>query len=108
MKRSALKQSALALVPSRSKPTRKSKESSSKVNDYFDGWMQSVGSSALQNKTSQSKREAPSQGNRPLTQSDLSRVMLATVRESSDHRHWPPGVFEKFLVAEVIRPKREN
>lgn len=106
MKRSALKSIPLALVPSRAKPVNHSKQVSN-VTDYFDGWLQSVSPSAIEPKTFSIPRERANPGGRPLTQADLSRVILATVRESDDHRAWPPGVFEKFLQAEVIRSRRQ-
>jgi len=40
---------------------------------------------------------------RSLSSRDVTRVNRATVRESSDHRHWPPEVVMTFLAAEVIK-----
>ena len=107
MKQSGLKQSALELVPSRSRPAPESMEPASNVNDYFDDWLHSVGPAAIQRKTAAGRTEVH-RVNRPLTQADLNRVIHSTVRESSDHRQWPLGAVEKFLAADVIRRKRRN
>ena len=39
----------------------------------------------------------------PLTTEEFLQVSLSTVREGTSHCRWPRDVFEKFLVAEVIR-----
>ena len=108
MKRTALKTIPLALVPSRAKSVKRSKEKASSAPDYFDGWLQSITPAPITNNTGTSNQEGGRYKNQPLTQHELNRVSLSTIRESSDHRHWPPGVFEKFLVADVIRRSEQH
>ena len=106
MKRSALKLISHSQPPEQAKPVSSS-NAGAKVGDFYDGWLQSMAANVFQNEA-RINQEQRFRGNRPLTQADLNRVNLSTIRESSDHRHWPPGVFEKFLVADVITRKREN
>jgi hypothetical protein len=37
-----------------------------------------------------------------ISDADFMRVSNATVREGESHRVWPPEVFQKFRMAEVI------
>ena len=37
-----------------------------------------------------------------ITTQEMIDVSVATVRESTTHRHWPKDVVEKFLAAELI------
>ena len=47
--------------------------------------------------------DIPSNGmTRHLTTDEMIDVSVATVRESTAHRHWPKDVVEKFLAAELI------
>lgn len=38
---------------------------------------------------------------KPLTIEELCNVQLATVRESTNHRRWPPNVIQHFLTVEL-------
>src|SRR5687767_2068716 len=100
MKRSALKSSALALVPSAEESHTSPEQSSEPPVDYFDGWLTSVVTEVVQERRPAAKRA--------LTLDDMIKVSRSTIREGSDHRHWPPDVVKKFLVAEVIRRKNKD
>ena len=105
MKQSARKSSQLSLVPpatERSDPP----EVSSPLDDFFDGWLSSVSREVLETPVLKNQATTSAYGQRPLTSTDLIRVNRATVRESADHRHWPPDVVEKFRAAQVIPRKR--
>ncbi|HYJ84759.1 MAG TPA: hypothetical protein VEW46_01725 [Pyrinomonadaceae bacterium] len=97
MKRSALKASNLALVPSAQESTKPQQQRSEPPVDYFDGWLSSVATDVVQERRPAAKRA--------LTLDDIIKVSRSTIREGSDHRHWPPDVVRKFLVAEVINRK---
>ena len=46
---------------------------------------------------------------RAVTSEEMTAVSLATVRESSTHRHWPKEIVAKFLAAEIIAlPATDN
>ncbi len=38
---------------------------------------------------------------KPLTIEELCNVQLATVRESTNHRRWPPNVIQHFLTVKL-------
>ncbi|MEK6282788.1 MAG: hypothetical protein AABN95_20720 [Acidobacteriota bacterium] len=96
MKRSVLKVGPLALVPSAEESTTHPRERAEPPEDYFEGWLTSV---------SPEVRERRPGARRALTLEDLIQVRRATIREAGDHRHWPPDVVRRFLVAEVINRK---
>jgi hypothetical protein len=96
MKRSVLKASALALVPAAEESTTAPQERGEPPVDYFDGWLTS-GVHAAQERRPGAKRA--------LTLEDIIQVRRSTIREACDHRHWPPDVVRRFLVAEVINRK---
>jgi hypothetical protein len=109
MKQSACKSHSLSLVPPVADESAPHQETSAaSLKDYFDGWLNSVAPSVLSTGAALENR-APetSFGWRPLTSTDVTRVNRATVRESTDHRHWPPGVVEKFIEADVIKGRRK-
>lgn len=107
MKQSACKSHSLSLVPPASDEGVAPQETNaSSLKDYFDGWLDSVAPAVLSTGAALEKRASETSfGGRPLTSTDVTRVNRATVRESTDHRHWPPGIVEKFLVAEVVKDK---
>ena len=97
MKQLARKQSPLSLVPTVPEQNQPAKASS--FNEFFDGWLTSVSPTP----------QPPSQtvlGNLPLSTTDIVRVNRATVRESREHRHWPPEVVLTFMRADVIKRKK--
>jgi len=99
MKQFARKQAALSLVPTAPEQNQPEKTSSS-LNEFFDGWLTSV---------SPTPQPPPSRivlGKLPLSTTDAMRVNRATVRESREHRHWPPDVVQTFMRAEVIKRKK--
>jgi hypothetical protein len=101
MKQFARKLSALSLVPAAPEPHETAQPSS--LNEFFDGWLTSVSSTfGTQPTRAQSKTIF---GKPPLTSTDVTRVLRATVRESSEHRHWPPDVVQTFMRADVIKRK---
>ncbi|HKZ79208.1 MAG TPA: hypothetical protein VJ124_12975 [Pyrinomonadaceae bacterium] len=46
-------------------------------------------------------RRMPTLDLRTLTEEELFKVNLATIRESDSHCRWPKDVLERFLSAEV-------
>ena len=40
------------------------------------------------------------------TQQEMVILGLATIRESSEHRHWPREIVERFIAAEIITNPR--
>lgn len=61
------------------------------VGRSFQTWLQEVAP------------DAPPQGMmRLITTQEMIDVSVATVRESTTHRHWPKDVVEKFLAAELV------
>ena len=98
MKQLARKQAALSLVPSTPEQNQPAKTSSS-LNEFFDGWVTSV------TQTPQAPSSRTVLGKPQLSTSDVMRVNRATVRESQEHRHWPPEVVQTFMRADVIKRK---
>ena len=98
MKQFARKQAPLSLVPTSPEQHQPAKTSSS-LNEFFDGWLTSV------NPTPQPPSTSRVFGKLPLSTTDVMRVNRATVRESREHRHWPPEVVLTFMGADVIKRK---
>ena len=98
MKQFARNQAALSLVPATPEGNHSAKTSSS-LTDFFDGWLTSV------SPTSQPPTSRLVLGKLPLSATDVMRVNRATVRESQEHRHWPPEVVQTFMRADVIKRK---
>ena len=105
MKRSAQKSNTLSLVPADPQTQATGARSKSTVlKESFDSWLSSVAPTLLQTPaTPESSRNVTERWRSSLTARDVTRVNRATVRESSDHRHWPPEVVITFLAAEVIK-----
>ena len=98
MKQLARKQASLSLVPTTPEHNQPAKTSSS-LNEFFDGWLTSVSPTPQ----SQSRTVLVKL---PLSTTDIMRVNRATVRESREHRHWPPEVVQTFMRADVIKRKK--
>lgn len=102
MKMLARKSRALSLVPPAAQQVERPLPPPS-LNEFFDGWLTSVGPTlerTVQMKPASAKAVL---GKLPLTSTDITRVNRATVRESTDHRHWPPDVVYTFMRADVIK-----
>jgi hypothetical protein len=106
MKHSAQKSNTLSLVPTDPRPYDSGLESkSAALRESFDSWLNSVAPTLVQTSTAQAPRNVADRWRSSLTSRDITRVNRATVRESNDHRHWPPEVVMSFLAAEVIKRK---
>jgi len=105
MKWSAQKSNTLSLVPAEPQP-QPARRKSTVLKESFDSWLSSVAPTLLQAPAPESSRRATERWRNSLSARDVTQVNRATVRESSDHRHWPPEVVTTFLAAEVI--KRHN
>jgi hypothetical protein len=107
MKGSAQKSNTLSLVPAdRQAQAPAARRKSTILKESFDSWLSSVAPTLLQTPAPESSRNVSERWRSSLSARDVTRVNRATVRESSDHRHWPPEVVTTFLAAEVI--KRRN
>ena len=98
MKQFARKQSPLSLVPNMAEQNEPAQASSS-LNEFLDGWLTWV------SPTPQPPLSRTVLGKMPLNTTDIVRVNRATVRESREHRHWPPEVVLAFMRADVIKRK---
>ena len=106
MKQLARKSSLISLVPPAAEQQNDRPDTASSLNEFFDGWLSTVSSRLM---TQDGGKHRPSQmvfGKRPLTSTDLTRVNRATVRESTNHRHWPSHVVQAFMLADVIKRNR--
>ena len=72
----------------------------------FDNWLNSVASTLVQSSVTQDQSSIAGWRRRPLTLAEVTRVNFATVREGTEHRHWPPEVVISFLAADVIKRKQ--
>jgi hypothetical protein len=106
MKHSFQKSENLCLVPpdahahyseSEDKPTI--------LRDTFDSWVDSVVPTLVQSTSPPEDQPivADRGQRRSLSLNDVMRVNFATVREGTDHRHWPPEVVLSFIAADVIK-----
>ena len=96
MKRSATQSSALALVPPAEESITSQQQIAEQEIDY-DGWLTSMAPAVVQERRPATKCS--------LTLDDIIQVRRSTIREGAEHRHWPPDVVRRFLVAEVITRK---
>ncbi|HUS11130.1 MAG TPA: hypothetical protein VMZ30_11755 [Pyrinomonadaceae bacterium] len=104
MKRSAQKSKTLSLVQTGVRRDDSEADTRSEIlQESFESWLNSVAPSLLQTPVAQTRRDNADPWRISLTSSDVTWVNRATVRESSDHRHWPPEVVMSFLAAEVIK-----
>src|ERR1051325_2141138 len=107
MKRSAQKSNTLSLVPAEPQlPAAGVRSKSTVLQESFDSWLNLVAPTLLQTPAPKPTQSVTERWRSSLSARDVTRVNRATVRESSDHRHWPPEVVTTFLAAEVI--KRRN
>jgi hypothetical protein len=108
MKQSTRKANALSLVPSAPGPSDSHEQAKEEaLNASFEGWLNSVAPTLLQSTITDKPEPVPVyRARRSLTTTDIVSVNRATVRESTDHRHWPPDVVISFLEADVIKRPR--
>lgn len=106
MKQLARKTRSLSIVPPAEGDVQLPLEMSNlTLREAFDGWLNSVSPAVLQRESVREKAASAPPRRMPVTSRDLIRVNRATVRESNDHRHWPPDVVQQFLTANVIKRK---
>jgi hypothetical protein len=106
MKQLARKLSHISLVPPASEQENDHADAAPSLNEFFDGWLNSVSSTLMTPEAMKRPSSRMVFGKRPLTSTDVTRVNRATVRESTDHRHWPTEVVQTFMEAEVIKRDR--
>jgi len=108
MKQSNRKSSPLSLVTvSAGRAGTPEEDKVAELRESFDGWVTSVAPSLLQS-TMNGNPSVAHRAQRSLTSLDHIRVNRATVRESTEHRHWPPDVVIKFMTAEVITRSQKH
>ena len=108
MKQSAQKSENLSLVPFDARVYVSGTEhKAAKLRESFDNWINSVASNLVRSGGPQDQPSITDRlGRRQLTLTEVTRVNFATVREGTEHRHWPPEVVLSFLAADVIKRKR--
>jgi len=107
MKQPAKKSENLSLVKPDARISNSSPEDKASIlRESFDHWLSSVAPKLVQTNRPEAQ---PGMANRlkqrPLTSTEVTRVSFATVREGTEHVHWPPDVVLSFLAAEVIKRK---
>ena len=109
MKQSLQKSENLSLVPFDARAYDSgTADKAAHLRESFDNWLNSVASTLVQSGVPQDQAIiADRLGRRPLTSSEVTRVNFATVREGTEHRHWPPEVVLSFLAADVIKRKQK-
>jgi hypothetical protein len=109
MKQSLQKSENLSLVPSGARAYDSSTEDkAANLKDSFDSWLNSVAPTLVQPTLPQDQPSVADRlRRRSLTLTEVTRVNFATVREGTEHRHWPPEVVISFLAADVIKRKQK-
>ncbi len=102
MKPALRKTHQLSIVRSESTSEDATKDPNASLKEFFSGWLDSVAPELSSLPPEPSGFQRPRYRNRSMTSTDMVRVNRATVRESTDHRHWPPEVVQQFLTAKVI------
>ena len=108
MKRTAQKTPQLSTVPSASAPEGRGQDSADSLKDFFSGWLDSVAPQIAERPQERVPAHTSGYRGRRISSTDIVRLNRATVRESTDHRHWPPEVVAHFLSAEVITRKNKR
>ena len=108
MKQWAQKSENLTLVPYDARAyDAVREESGANLRESLDGWRNSVAPTPDQSTVPQDQPSPADQlRRRSLTLNEVTRVNFATVREGTEHRHWPPEVVISFLAADVIKRKQ--
>lgn len=77
------------------------------LTDSFDSWVNSVAPTVVRSAYPECQANVSDRfRRRSLTLNEVTRVNYATVREGTEHRHWPPEVVLSFLAADVIKRKQ--
>jgi hypothetical protein len=108
MKQAARKTPQLSIVPPASAPEGGGQDSADSLKDFFGGWLDSVAPALSREHPPKTPARASGYRHRPITSTDIVRLNRATLRESTDHRHWPADVVAQFLAAEVIRKRQKS
>lgn len=107
MKQSVQKSNNLSLVPNEPRSYEAAKEEKARtLIESFDGWLDAVAPTLLKTTAADDRPNIDERWRRTLSFADVTRVSHATVREGTDHRHWPPDVVLSFLAAEVIKRRK--
>jgi hypothetical protein len=80
----------------------------SALKESFDGWLDAVAPNLLKSSSAEDQPSTPNRWRKSLTFRDVTRVNHATIRQGTDHSHWPPEVVLSFLAAEVIKRRIED
>jgi hypothetical protein len=108
MKQAAQKSKTLSLVPVETRAyDADAQDRVSALRESFDGWLDAVAPKLLKSSSSEDRPSSADGWRKSLTFRDVTRVNHATVREGTDHSHWPPEVVLSFLAAEVIKRRNE-
>jgi len=108
MKQVARKTPQLSIVRSGSMPEDSAKEPADSLNEFFSGWLDSVAPDLAEEPQARNPARTSGYRGRRISSTDIVRLNRATVRESTDHRHWPVEVVAQFLTAEVITRKNKR
>jgi hypothetical protein len=95
-----------SIVPPKANSEEQASDSSASLKEFFSGWLDSVAPDLSAPRPNKAQTSGYRQ--RPITTTEIVRVNRATVRESTDHRHWPADVVAQFLTAEVITRKNKR
>ena len=107
MKQSLQKSENLSLVPFDARAYDSgTADKAAHLRHSFDNWVNSVASNLVHGPQDQPSI-ADRLRRRPLTLAEVTRVNFATVREGTEHRHWPPEVVLSFIAADVIKRKQK-
>jgi hypothetical protein len=109
MKQSLQKSENLSLVQSDARAYDSGTEDkAANLRESFDNWPNSVASTLVQSSVPQDQPSLIERLRRgPLTLTEVTRVNFATIREGTEHRHWPAEVVLSFLVADVIKRQQK-
>ena len=108
MKQAARKTPQLSIVPPAYAPEGGGQDSADSLKDFFGGWLDSVVPALSKQQTLKAPQRHLGYRHRPISSAEIVRLNRATVRESTNHRHWPPDVVAQFLAAEVIRKEKTS
>jgi len=107
MKLLARKSDPGLFIPAAMEPARPSAAlSASVLRESFDDWLDSVAPTLLESALAWEQPGKAYRGRQPLSHNDVIRVNRATIRESIEHRHWPPEVVLSFMAVDVIKRDR--
>ncbi|SRR6266699_1477652 len=108
MKQAARKTPQLSIGRSSSIPEDSAKQSAHSLKEFLSEWLDSVAPELAEGPQARIPARTAGYRRRLVSSTDIVRLKRATVRESTDHRHWPPEVVAQFLTAEVITRKNKR